>query len=419
MKATASATEQEQRAALAAARRRATGLLGVVAVGFVATFALEDSTAVGYLRAALEAGLVGGLADWFAVVALFRHPLGLPIPKTAVIPKSKDGLGANLAVFIEENFLDPEQVRERLADPVHVERLGNWLARPANAERIAAQAAEVAAAALDAADESAVVRRISHGIRTRLPIPSLAGLAGSSLAEAVRDGRHEALVTSTVDAIHEQIEQNRAPLRRRLGEQSPSWVPAVLDDLVFERAEHVVRTFLTQVARDTDHEIRHAADAQLLELARRLQHDDALVERVEEVIGDILTEDRLDEWVTAWWREVRERVRRAGGPDGADSELRRLAAEALGGVGERLSHGGPLHDRVVEVLADIAPQVAAVGQREVGNLVGATIDRWDAEETSDRLELWMGRDLQFVRINGTVVGAVVGIVLHALASGLA
>ena len=409
--------EVAQAQALSRARRRATGLLAVVAVLFVGSFWLPDSTATGYVRAALEAGLVGGLADWFAVVALFRHPLGIPIPHTAVIPRSKEGLGANLATFVEQNFLDADQVRGRLADPAHVERLGTWLADPANADRVAAQAVGVAVTIMDAVDDDEAIDRIVAGVRRRLDTLQVAPLAGQSLEAAIRDRRHTALVTSTIEGLRQTVARNRGPLRRRLGEQSPAWVPEIVDDLVFDRAEQVVRTFLLQLARDEDHELRAALDAQLLDITRRLQTDEDVAARVDQAVDEVLTDELLREWIGGWWREVHAQLRAAAHAHARDATLRRLATEALIELGGRLRNPSTeLHDRVVRVLDDVAPQLASAGQREVGSLIEATIERWDAQDTARRLELWMGRDLQFVRINGTVVGALVGLVLHAATS---
>jgi uncharacterized membrane-anchored protein YjiN (DUF445 family) len=411
--------EAAQVRALRRARLRATGLLTVVAVAFLGSFALPDTTATGYLRAALEAGLVGGLADWFAVVALFRHPLGVPIPHTAVIPESKEGLGANLAGFVEQHLLDADEARDRLADPRHVERLGAWLEQPANADRVAAQAVGAAAAVVGALDEPVVVDRIVRGVRRRLASLDVSRLAGRSLESAIREHRHDALVTSTIEGLRDTVSRNRVVLRRRLGEQSPAWVPTVVDDLVFDRAEQVVHTFLDQLAREEDHEVRVALDEQLLAATRRMQHDPEVAARVDRALDDVLTDDLLHDWVGGWWREVRTRLDVAARSDGGDGSPRQLVAGALVELGGRLRDpASEVHDRVVRVLDEVAPQVAEASRQEVGAMIESTVERWDAQDASHRLELWLGRDLQFVRINGTVVGAIVGVLLHVVTTTL-
>lgn len=414
-----SANERRQDAELSRARRRATGLLAVVAVGFLASFALPEGPVTGYLRAALEAGLVGGLADWFAVVALFRHPLGLPIPHTAVIPRSKEGLGANLAGFVRDNFLGTDEVRDRIADPAHVERLGRWLTVPANADRVAAQGLQLLVAALEVVDDEEMVDRIARAVRRRMHALPVARLAGMSLEQTVEEGRHQPLVSAAVDGLVDAMAAHRPALRRRLGQQAPSWVPGAVNDLVFDRAEEVVGTFLRQVAEDPEHELRRAVDEQLLSLATRLRAPTSLAARLDRAAQASITDDQLRTWVRGWWEELAARLSEAADPEADDVALRRAAVATVTDTGARLLEGGELHDRALAILRSVAPQLAATGQAEVGGLIGTTIDRWDAEDTSRRLELWMGSDLQFVRINGTVVGAVVGLVLHTVTRILA
>lgn len=410
----AAANPAEQRADLARARRNATALLVVAAIGFLGAQLLPDGTAVGYLRAALEAGLVGGLADWFAVVALFRHPLGVPIPHTAVIPRSKDGLGQNLATFVEGNFLSEEQVRERVADPVHLDRLANWGAQPANADRVVQRGAVVLDAVLDAVDEEDLVARAATSLRERVRAVPTSRLAGEGLEGAIAAGRHQDLVTAAIEGIVETMVTNRASLRARLGDQSPSWVPPLVDDIVFDQAELVVRRFLQQMAAQPDHELRGALDDQLLQLTRRLQTDEDVKGRVDEVVQDVLSDELLQEWIGRWWKDMRTLVHTAASEDDEGARLRQPLVDAVQDAAVRLREDEAWRSRAQELLEAIAAPVANVGQREVGGMIEATVDRWDAQDTSARLELWLGRDLQFVRINGTLVGALVGLVLHAV-----
>lgn len=403
-----------QAAALARARRNATALLVVVGCAFLAAQFLPDSAAVGYLRAALEAGLVGGLADWFAVVALFRHPLGIPIPHTAVIPKSKEGLGQNLATFVEGNFLSEQQVRARVADPEHLDRVAAWLADPANADRLVARAAVVLDAVLEAVDEEDVVARAAASIRARLRDVPTARLAGEGFAGAIEDGRHAELVTAAIEGLVQTMVDNRATLRARLGKQSPSWVPPLVDDIVFDQAELVVRRFLQQMAAQPEHELRVALDEQLLAMTTRLRQEQPVQGRVDDVVQEVLSDELLRQWIGSWWADVRTLVHAARGEDAEGARLRKPAVEGVLGMADRLQHDPGWRTRAQHLLEALAEPVATIGQREVGGMIEATVERWDAEDTSRRLELWLGRDLQFVRINGTVVGALVGIVLHAI-----
>lgn len=408
------ADEAAQVAGLARARRNATALLVGVALAFIGAQYLPDTTAVGYLRAALEAGLVGGLADWFAVVALFRHPLGVPVPHTAVIPNSKEGLGQNLATFVEGNFLSEEQVRERVADPVHLDRLAGWLAQPANADRLVARAAVVVDAVLDAVDEDDLVDRAAAALRERLRSVPTARLMGEGFEGAVLDGRHDPLVTAALEGVVATMVSNRAILRARLGEQSPGWVPPVVDDLVFDQAELVVRRFLQQMAADPEHDLRRALDTQLLTLTKRLRTEEATQQRIDELVQEVITDALLQDWIGRWWADVRRLVHLSARESPAGARLRAPLVATVLELADGLAHDPVWRQRAQQLLEAVAAPIAAIGQREVGGMIQSTVDRWDAEDTSRRLELWLGRDLQFVRINGTVVGALVGIVLHAI-----
>lgn len=409
-------TQAAQHRQLVAARRRATGLLAAVAVLLVASAALPDTTLVGYVRAMLEAGLVGGLADWFAVVALFRHPLGVPIPHTAVIPKSKDGLGANLAGFVEENFLDEGDLVDRLARPEVVTRFGTWLQEPDTATRLAGQVARLLRGITEAVDDDELVDRTAAAVRERVLALPLPELAGRTLEQAIRDQRHRTAVSAVIDGIRQAIQQNRQALRVRLGKQSPGWVPPIVDDLVFDRGEEVVVTFLRELAADEDHELRRALDEQLLALTVDLQDGGDLTARVDEAVEGVLTPELATTWVRSWLDQLQARLDRA--VDDPADPLRERLAVLIVTAGERLVEDDDLRARVLGGLRDAAPTLARVGQREITSLVAATVDRWDADETSTRLELWLGRDLQFVRINGTLVGGGVGLVLHAITRSL-
>ena len=407
--------DHAQEQALRRSRRNATALLVVVALAFVGATQLPDSTVTGYLVAALEAGLVGGLADWFAVVALFRHPLGLPIPHTAVIPRSKDGLGRNLATFVEGNFLSGPQVRDRIADPRNVERLSGWLSDRDNADRLVARGAELLDATLGAVDEDELAARAAHAVRERIRDVPVSRLAGQALGEAIEGRRHDGLVTAVFEGVVDTLLRNRQVLRARLGEQSPSWVPPLVDDLVFERGEHVVRSFLVQLASDPDHELRRALDEQLLQVTEQLRTDEDTQARVEGTVEDLLTDELLTRWIAGWWHDARTLVAAAAVLDGERGrELRAAAVDPVVELGQRLHADDELRERAIGFLEHAADPVAEIGQREVGGLIEQTVERWDAEDTSRRLELWLGRDLQFVRINGTLVGALVGLALHGV-----
>lgn len=399
-------------AQLRVARRRATLLLGLVAVLFATTYRMGDAAWVGFLRSFAEAAMIGGLADWFAVTALFRHPLGIPIPHTAIIPRSKDGLGRNLAAFVERNFLTSDQVVERLTAADLSGRLGSWLQQRSNAESLARTAAATLAAIAEGLDSDAIEDEIERAVIERLRSLPMAEMIGRGMESAIEDGQHGAVIAAAIRGISNAMEDNRLALRRRLGRESPWWVPSPVDDAVFARAYDAVHRLLDELAVNPAHEIRRTIDDRLADLAKRLRSDPELAAIVAHRVDDLASHPELRQWARGTWSNIAGALAEAAGDD--DSDLRRRIADALQGLGKRLTTDPVLAAKIDTWVRSFAPPLAEVGRREIGGLIGTTIDRWDPADTSRRLELWMGRDLQFVRINGTVVGGLAGLVIHTI-----
>ncbi|MPZ53058.1 MAG: DUF445 family protein [Acidimicrobiia bacterium] len=404
--------DKRRAAALTRARRRATGLLALVFSIFVSTFFMGDATWVGYLRSAAEAGTIGGLADWFAVVALFRHPLGVPIPHTAIIPRSKDGLGQNLAQFVRHNFLSSESVIERMEEADIPMRVGEWLTDHDHADALAARLVTTLGALSEGLDSSQIETEMERIIVDRLRSAPLADMMGKGLEIAMEDGQHTPLVTAAIQGIASGLEDNRPSLRTRLGDESPWWVPEAIDDAVFETAYDAVQRYLVELAEQPDHEIRRRVDARLTDLAVRLRNDEELRAQVVERTDALLDHPRLREWARGTWSAMARGVSEAA--ERPDSELRSRLAATLQGLGVRLTDDPSLRERIWVWLHSLAEPMARVGERELTRLISTTVQRWDADDTSRRLELWMGRDLQFVRINGTLVGALAGLLIHTV-----
>lgn len=408
--------DDRRRAGLVRARRRATGLLVAVAAVFVATLVVGEpvasSTWLGFVQATAEAAMVGGLADWFAVVALFRHPLGLPIPHTAVIPQSKEGLGANLATFVADNFLDPDDLAARLTDADLAGRAGRWLDDADNRAAATDRLLDVLVTVVDDVDADRVATGIASSAVGLLETVPVGDLAGRGLEAAIADGHHADLFTAAVLGIRRAVVDNEQVLRRRLYEESPRWVPPALDDLVYDRAVAGLMRFLDEMATDTDHAVRSIVDDRLGQLARRLQEDPALQERLRRSLADLADNDVVRAWAAETVDRIAVMVHEAAA--GRSAPLWSALEARLADLARRLQDDPRLRNSVDDWIRSAAPTVARASRHEISDLVVATVDRWDADETSDRLELWLGRDLQWVRINGTIVGGLVGLVLHAL-----
>jgi uncharacterized membrane-anchored protein YjiN (DUF445 family) len=402
---------------LAAARRRATALLGAVTVLFVAvTVARAHGTFLGYVQAGAEAAMVGGVADWFAVTALFRRPLGLPIPHTALIVEQKDRFAGTLGQFVQENFLNAEVLAERLRAAKLVPRLAAWLSDQANAARFAGRAADLVVTVADALRDEDVQRVLTAELTRAIDSVEVAPLAGRALRVVIAGGHHAELFNSIVSAADGYLEQHKEELRDLFETEAPRWIPDAVYRRIFDRLYSRLRQRLVGMAADPNDATRRQFDAWIAGLPDRLETDPQLRERGERLKRDVLGSAGLRDWSSSLWQKAKETLRaQAADPD---SELRRRLADLLAAAGRRLGSDASLQDGLERMIESGARSVADQFHDELADLVTGTIERWDPTQTSTQLELLLGRDLQFIRINGTVVGASVGLALHAIVLAL-
>jgi uncharacterized membrane-anchored protein YjiN (DUF445 family) len=403
---------------LAAARRRATALLAAVTALFIAVTAVGvHGTLLGYVQAGAEAAMVGGIADWFAVTALFRHPLGLPIPHTAVIVERKDQFAATLGQFVQENFLNADVLADRIRSAGLAPRIAAWLADEDNAARFAGHAADVVVTLAGTLRDEDVQSALNAEVIRAAAGIEVAPLAGRAVGVMIAGGHHAVLFNSMVTAADRYLADHQEELRERFEAEAPRWLPDVVYGRAFDRLHARLRERLAAMAADPDDDARQQFDAWIAGLPERLQTSPELRERGESFKRDLLASEGLRDWTSWLWKNAKETLRiQAADPD---SELRRRLAGVLAAAGRRLGSDPRLQESLERVLESGARRLADQFHDELAGLVTGTIQRWDAAETSTQLELLLGRDLQFIRINGTVVGAGVGLALHAIALALA
>jgi uncharacterized membrane-anchored protein YjiN (DUF445 family) len=403
---------------LAAARRRATAFLAAATALFVAvTVAGAHGTALGYVQAGAEAAMVGGVADWFAVTALFRRPLGLPIPHTALIVERKDQFAATLGQFVQENFLNADVVAERIRSAGLVPRLAGWLSDEANAASFAGHAADVVVTVAEALRDEDVQRVLTAELTRVIDGVEVAPLAGRALRVVIAGGHHAGLFNAIVSGADNYLGEHYAEIRRLFEGESPRWVPDAVYRRVFDRLYTRLRLRLVAMASNPDDPVRRQFEEWLAGLPDRLETSPELRERGERFKRDLLNSAELRDWSSSLWKHAKEALRaQAVDPQ---SELRRQLAGALAATGRRLGTDRRLQDGLLRMADSGARALTDQFHDELADLVTGTIQRWDAAQTSSQLELLLGRDLQFIRINGTVVGASVGLALHAISLALA
>jgi uncharacterized membrane-anchored protein YjiN (DUF445 family) len=371
---------------------------------------------LGYVGAAAEAGMVGALADWFAVTALFRHPLGLKIPHTAIIKRKKDQLGEGLGSFVRENFLSPDVIETKVRDAEVASRLGKWLSEPQHAARVASEAATVLRAGVELLNDEDIQHAIDRTIVKRLAEPQWGPPVGRVLGQLLAENRQEALLQLLCDRAFEWSLNAGETIERVVTRDSPTWSPRFVDHLVGDRIHRELVDFTDKVRRDPNHELRQSANRFLFEFANDLQNDDSTIARAEAVKEQLMARDEVTRAAETAWKTLKRLV--LEGVDDPSSALRGRIAESVVQIGAALGEDADLRDKVDNWIVRGARHLVAQYGGEATAIITDTIERWDAEEASRRIELHVGRDLQFIRINGTVVGALAGLVIYIVAKFL-
>lgn len=409
------AADEEKRRGVRRMKTTATGLLLLVALVYVlATWAKNEGVGgwPGFVAAAAEAGMVGALADWFAVTALFKRPLGLPIPHTAIIPNKKDQLGASLGSFVGENFLSGGVVRDRIHSLAIGGRVGAWLAEPEHADRVTAELATALRGALTVLRDSDVQAVVGEAITRRANAAEVGPGLGKMLEKVVADGGHRKVVDLVCVRAHDWLVQHGDSVMDAVQGGAPGWTPRFVDKRVGERVYKELLRFITEMRDMPGHPARGSIDTFLTDFAADLQTDSETRARVERLKSEILGRGEVQDVIASAWSSVRQMVIAAA--EDERSELRLRARASLMSLGARLATDGRLQAKVEGWLEDAAVYVVTTYRAEITSLISDTVAGWDADQTSKKIEAHIGRDLQFIRINGTVVGALAGLVIYSV-----
>jgi uncharacterized membrane-anchored protein YjiN (DUF445 family) len=396
-------------------RRRATALLGVFALLFVAVAVVMrlypglSPFWMGLLRATAEAALVGGVADWFAVTALFRHPMGIPIPHTAIVAQRKDRIGRSLGNFVGNNFL----AREVIARQLHGMRLGErgarWLAEPEHQARVARAIASGVARAAEAIPDAELRVSVQETVVHQLRRVHVAPLLGDVLALATTDDRHQDFLDRLVKLVNRIVEDNKELIRVRIAEESPWWVPGAIDDKLYQKIVDGIERTLADVAADDEHPLRSQFDKALRDFVEKLHTSPETIARAEAMKERLLDHPAVAELTDALLGAARTSLARYAGPDAPSPEP---LERALGAIAERAMGNEALLRDVDESVERLVLGIVDQYRPEVAELIARTVEGWDASDASAKIEVQIGRDLQFIRINGTLVGGLVGMLLY-------
>lgn len=415
--------EAEKRSQLRKAKAFATALLIIAtAVYFTCRWIESSHTSageaipawVGYVRAASEAGMVGALADWFAVVALFRHPLGIPIPHTAIVRRKKDQVGESLAQFVGDNFLNPTLIVEKVRKAQIPERVGQWLVEPGNADKVSAQVGKFTGNALEAVDPDDAAAVLKAAVIDEVAAPEWGPPVGRVLGQLIEEGRTEPIVQQLADWLHRKSLTSQPLIDRMVGERAPSWAPSFVNDLIGDKVYRELVDWTWNVAHDPRHDARQALHRFLTQLADDLQNDEATINKVEELKSDILSSAAVTSAPAKIWESTSTKLIDAARDP--ESLLRRKISETAARYGQRVNEDAELRSRMGDRLEKAVVFVSENYSGEITSIISETVARWDADEASDKIELMVGRDLQFIRVNGTVVGSLAGLAIYTLST---
>lgn len=413
------ADDELRRVRLVRMKTLATAMLVAATVIFaLARYYESRFPGLGYLRAFAEAAMVGGIADWFAVTALFRHPMGLPIPHTAIVPARKDRIGNALGNFVQRNFLTRDVVAARLASMRLGERAGEWLARPENSRRVARAAAHGLSGAANVMKDEDVQLFVDTGIVSRLRRMDSGALAAKIFELLTVDGRHQALLDDALKLAARFVAENEGIIRERIRKESPWWVPGAVEDKLGDRIVAGVENTLVAVAADPDHPLRQRYDDAVNRFVVNLREDPATIARAEKIKNDLLDHPAVASFASEVWNDAKQRLAAYAQQlaDTAQSEPDHIE-RWLAALGNKVAEDPVLAARVNGWIGELLIYSVEQAREEVASLIASTVKAWDANATSRKIELQIGRDLQFIRINGTIVGGLVGIVLYTIGRG--
>jgi uncharacterized membrane-anchored protein YjiN (DUF445 family) len=392
----------------------ATGMLLAMAAVFAAASGLQDlHPAWGFVRAFAEAAMVGGLADWFAVTALFRHPLGIPIPHTAIIPRNKDRIGDTLAAFLRDNFLTPSVVARRMRTVDVAGAIGRFLANPPPEGRLREGASRLFASLLESLDEERLGGMVKSAVASRLKALDVSPLLGKTLEAAITEERHVPMMDSMVTWVGRTLDANEDLIREMVHKRANLIMRlAGLDTKLAEGIIDGLRRLTIDMAVDPDHPLRGKAEEALATLAWDMQYDEETKAKVDGWKNEIIANRAVTDWVGGLWESSRAGLLRAArDPDAA---LAGKFGEALKQLGESIQSDPRLSRALNKFARRAVVGVVATYGSGIVKLVSETVRGWDARTITGRLENAVGRDLQYIRINGTLVGGLVGLLIHTV-----
>lgn len=393
----------------------ATGLFLLMAVLFVVTTILQKHNSshwIGYVRAFSEAAMVGALADWFAVTALFRHPLGLPIPHTNLIESSKQQLGDNLGGFVVSNFLSPQNIRPYIQKLKISNFVGEWLGKEKNQEVLIKNLSDIVLDILNKLDDATVSLFISKKVTEMTDDIKLNSIVGNGIHYILEKNDHQRIITSLSSQIKTYITENDEMIKSRVRKGSYSFIPAFVDHKIADKIASGLADFFREIEEDPEHELRNLITGKIYEFSTDLKEDPKWDQEFKNIKNDLLKADKLNEYSNDIWISIKRTLIEELQQD--DSSLKKYLSKNLDEFSQNLKTNEGLQDKIDNWVRVTAYKYILRNTHQFGNLISSTVGNWQGKELSEKLELEVGKDLQFIRVNGTLVGGLVGLIIYTI-----
>ncbi|MDO3425051.1 DUF445 domain-containing protein [Chryseobacterium sp. APV1] len=394
----------------------ATGLFVLMAVLFIGTTLLQktiDSHWIGYVRAFSEAAMVGALADWFAVTALFRHPLGLPIPHTNLIENSKQKLGDNLGNFVVTNFLSPENIRPYIQKLKISNFVGEWLGKEKNQDVLLKNLSDIVLDILNKLDDSEVSRFISNKVSEMTNTIKLNAILGNGINYLLDKNDHQRIITNLSSQIKNYIAENDEMIKDRVKKGSYTFIPAFVDNKIADKITSGLSDFFKEIEQDPNHEIRNLITQKIYDFSNELKQDPKWEEEFKNIKNDLLKNDKLNEYSNDIWISIKNTLTKELQDD--ESSLKKYLSKNLNEFSQNLKNDENFQKKIDDWVRVTAYKYILKNTHQFGNLISSTVGNWQGKELSEKLELEVGKDLQFIRVNGTIVGGLVGLIIYTIA----
>ncbi len=393
----------------------ATGLFVLMAIIFIVTTIIQknnDSHWIGYVRAFAEAAMVGALADWFAVTALFHYPMGIKIPHTNLIQNKKEQIGDNLGSFVVQNFLSPQNIRPYMAKLTVSHHVGNWLAKENNQNLLIKESANIFSDIIQKLDDETVVKFISAKSEEMTKDLKINKIIGNGLDYLLEKNDHQRIITSISQQLKTYIINHQEMVQDRVKKESFTLIPKFVDDAIANKITKGISTYFDEVEKNNEHSLRAEITKKLFDFSNELKENEKWEAEFGSMKSDFLKEEKLNEYSKDVWESIKKSLLKEFSAE--NSPFKNYIQKNLKEISEKLQTDEKLQYKIDHWIRVTAYKYILKNTHQAGNLISSTVENWEGEELSKKMELEVGKDLQFIRVNGTIVGGLVGLIIYTI-----